>query len=881
VYTSARDDIKSTLLDTTKVVGKSIHIDELKSFTRTSEDYANPQYIHMVELLKDMFSELPNKYAYMWIMTKCCEDTIRFLVDLERDIPENVKLRKIKEPVPAISMETIGTEYEDNTSTRVFHRTFQDQLSTTYGPMKDEFGRYIMSTTALVDPETNETVAIFGIDFAADDYYYIMLGRLSFPIVLTVLLITAMIFGYKIFIHSKWIKTQRDVLKKLWISYEILDVDIDTLTDNYAKILKDTLTVDEVSIWILSEDKENFVRKSSLSSNELYVSKKSSMPFAKVTPFLEILQDRRLKSLKDLLTIPDFVSFYRDHFQTPIPKSILVTTITNQFEVVGIVVIESVIDVRRWSIDEENFIEAVVATLNHFFYQKEKIKIEKNILKINTRFINTFESMTDGFMYFSSDLVLKLINQNTLRIFEIDKTTMLHEKYWDALSAVDQFDSSLIHGELWSCIPHDMTDLVLDLINQAKSENSHITHVEYIESLNKWIEFRAFYRNGETSLFFNDITNRKEAEKAVIENQRLSAISDIANSFSHDFNNYLQVIMSNVEVLNRKLISLDEVQDYLKIINLTTNDAATRVSLLQRFSGTKQKQGMYIEMSVNDIIRDAIIQSKPTWQNDLESKNISIDVVENLGDVPTVNGNENELRFIIFSLLTNSVDAMPDGGVITIESKSHNNQVIINIKDNGTGMDEEVAKRAFEPFFTTKGYTFGKGLGLSGVHNIISEHSGTIRIASTKKGVGTTIEISLPANPDKGSNARIVKKAPAGKPRILWVDDEALIREIGSEMLDGLGYDAKTADGGAAALELLATEHFDIIITDIGMPEMDGWQLLGFVNERYPNKFKLVVVSGWGSQITEEQKSSQNVLVVMSKPVKLAEMKALLENLWE
>jgi signal transduction histidine kinase/CheY-like chemotaxis protein len=880
VFSSAKKDIKTTLLDTTKVVSKSIHIDELKTFTLTDETYTNPEYIEMVETLMAMFSELPNKYAYMWIMTKSCEDTIRFLVDLERDFPENVKLRRNSEPLVAISLESIGLEYVDITSMQIFHKTFREQISTTYGPMKDEYGRYILSATPIVCPETNETVAIFGIDFAADDYYLIMLGRLSYPIIVTILLIMALLLGHRSVVHIKWIKTQRDVLKKLWINYEVLDIEINELTDNYARILKNTLNVDEVSIWLVSDDKVNFVRKSIVAKDELFVSDKTLLPCSEVSLFIQILQERKQKSLKDLLSIPEFVKLYKERIQRPLPKSMLVTTITNQFEIIGMVAIESIREARHWSLDEENFIEAVIATLNQIFYQKEKMKIEKNLAKLNTRFINTFESMTDGFMYFTHDLVLKYINQNTLRIFEIDKTSTHNAKYWDALENIDQGDSTLIHGELWSCIPLDMTELVQDLISQSKSDKTHLTHSEYFESLQKWIEFRAFFRNGETSLFFNDITKRKEAEKAVIENQRLSAISDMANSFSHDFNNYLQVIMLNVEVLNKKLISLDEVQDYLKIINLTTNDAATRVSLLQRFSGTKHKQSIYSRMSVNEIIKDAIIQSRPIWKTEMGTRNIDIEIVENLGDIPSVNGNENEMRFIIYSLISNSVDAMPNGGKIDIETKLVDDKVIINIIDTGEGMDPEVAKRVFEPFFTTKGYTFGKGLGLSGVLNIITEHEGTIRIAATKKGVGTTIEIILPANTDDAT-ANEVAAAPRGKPRILWVDDEALIREVGAEMLEGLGYEALTADGGAAGLALLENEHIDIIVSDIGMPEMDGWQFLDIVNQKYPGKYILTVVSGWGSQITDEQKDNAKVSVVMSKPVKLSEMKAMLENLWK
>jgi CheY-like chemotaxis protein len=221
---------------------------------------------------------------------------------------------------------------------------------------------------------------------------------------------------------------------------------------------------------------------------------------------------------------------------------------------------------------------------------------------------------------------------------------------------------------------------------------------------------------------------------------------------------------------------------------------------------------------------------------------------------------------------------MPKGGEITIETGIKPEGVSVIITDTGEGMSPDTASRIFEPFFTTRGYATGKGLGLCDVHNIMHEHSGTVAVHSTKLGEGSCFEIILPFHDFSQDDENKAKSLSKMTPNILWVDDEALIREIGFDMLESLNYDATMAESGKQALEFMANNDYDILLSDIGMPEMDGWQLISKVHELYPKKMKIVVISGWGAQITDEQIAKHQVNCVLPKPVKMSELKKVIEE---
>lgn len=194
-------------------------------------------------------------------------------------------------------------------------------------------------------------------------------------------------------------------------------------------------------------------------------------------------------------------------------------------------------------------------------------------------------------------------------------------------------------------------------------------------------------------------------------------------------------------------------------------------------------------------------------------------------------------------------------------------------------MTDDVKSRVFQPFFTTKGFEIGRGLGMSGAYSIIKEHNGDLKILRSAPGKGTTIEVLIPfSNFSEENNEQENVKEFEGAAKILWVDDEPMIQEIASELIEALGHKCKMVSGGMEALEILEVESFDLIITDIGMPRMSGWQLADKINEKYNGKMKVAALTVWSNQFDDDERISHNVDFILTKPIKINELKSLIDK---
>lgn len=377
----------------------------------------------------------------------------------------------------------------------------------------------------------------------------------------------------------------------------------------------------------------------------------------------------------------------------------------------------------------------------------------------------------------------------------------------------------------------------------------------------------------------HDISERKKAENAIIESQRLSAIGEMASAVAHDFNNSLQIIFGNLDVVLLDKNIPPQIKNYLETIKTSATDASARVQLLQRFSGKKPSSTRYQKVDLNKIVKDVVTQSRPLWKDRQEEKGIEIIIETKYADISISVGNEGELRSVVYNLVKNSVEAMPYGGTIFLETGKRENGIFFQITDTGTGMDDETKTRVFQPFYTTKGFEIGRGLGMSSAYSIIQEHKGELKILRSSPGKGTTIEVFLPFyNDDLISDETKPIEEFTGSARVLWVDDEPMIREIAHELLEALGHKGTMVSSGMEALEILEKEEFDLVITDIGMPKMSGWQLSDKINEKYNGKIKIAALTGWGNQFDEGEKNEHNIDFVLTKPIKINELKALIDK---
>ena len=298
----------------------------------------------------------------------------------------------------------------------------------------------------------------------------------------------------------------------------------------------------------------------------------------------------------------------------------------------------------------------------------------------------------------------------------------------------------------------------------------------------------------------------REAQQALVQQERSTALGQLTSGIAHDFNNALTPILGFSEVLMRKPDSgRDSVEHLSRLINSAAADAVNVVQNLRRFAQGQVADPPSGGFDLNHAIQTAIELTQPKWDGDVSAIGTKVEVRSNLAASAPVNGSESDCRTAVTNLILNAVDAMPDGGLVTIESRQEAEFGVLEVRDSGTGMDEETLVRCGDPFFTTKGPS-GTGLGLPMVVNMIERHGGVFEVESTK-GVGTTFRIKLPLARETIAPPPS-EAGPAQKSlKVLVADDEPLVLQLLSQFLKDDGHEVVEAcDGRDALAKLILTQ---------------------------------------------------------------------------
>lgn len=400
---------------------------------------------------------------------------------------------------------------------------------------------------------------------------------------------------------------------------------------------------------------------------------------------------------------------------------------------------------------------------------------------------------------------------------------------------------------------------------------------QYSKEQDRYYEVNAYCpRKGQFVSVFADITDRKKAEKVLLESERLSAIGEMSSGVAHDFNNSLQVISGNLDMLTMLPGMPPKATKFIAVAQKSAIAAASRIRQLQRFT-KKRSPDEYFPLDINLAIEDAIMMMQPIWKDSAERNGLQIVFQKSLGNIPAIDGAAGEIGSVFHNLFKNAIEAMPDGGTISILTRRHNQKVIVQISDTGNGMSEEERIRIFQPFFSTKGFNLGRGLGMSSVYSIMRDHGGDIVVVQTGVGSGTSIELSFPVGTKKDKSRYDFFPKETFSKKILWVDDEDQIRDLGKSFLDNLGHVADVASGGKEALEFLKSNQYDMLITDVGMKGMNGWQLIDNINGLYPH-MKIAVVTGWDTIDLMKEKVEYGVDYVLGKPFGMKELRAMING---
>lgn len=360
-----------------------------------------------------------------------------------------------------------------------------------------------------------------------------------------------------------------------------------------------------------------------------------------------------------------------------------------------------------------------------------------------------------------------------------------------------------------------------------------------------------------------DLTRRKEVEQQLIQVEKLKALGGMVGGIAHDFNNLLAAILGYTELAQRD--SKDEVtQRRLKVIEKAAKDGAEIVRLLQEFTKIR-KDSKQESINVNKLVDQVLLLTRHRWKDSAQAKGISIKIETDYGQISDIRGNIAELREALTNIIFNAIEALPSDGVITCRTYTNGITANISIEDSGSGMSDDIRQKIFDPFFTTKGPSFS-GLGLSVCYGIVRRHSGEIAVESSL-GNGTTVTIKLPFAAQTEADTKTTTPAKTVKQkRILVIDDEMVVRGVIQEILQDEGYQVVDAATGEDGIILFNKEHFDLVITDLGMPVMSGWdvtQILKSINQEVP----VILLTGWATQTDLVKAKESGVDMVLGKPI--------------
>lgn len=378
------------------------------------------------------------------------------------------------------------------------------------------------------------------------------------------------------------------------------------------------------------------------------------------------------------------------------------------------------------------------------------------------------------------------------------------------------------------------------------------------------------------------IAEQEKLQAQCAQLEKLSALGELASGVAHDFNNVLSGILGRAQLLLRTN-DPEKIRHGLEIIVKMAEDGAKTVKRIQDFA--RQRYGHERKpVSVDQILFDAFEITRPRWKDDAEARgaHIQFDVRANASAI--VLGDESELREVLVNMIFNAVDAMPDGGRIVLASAIVDDEVVISISDTGTGINPEIQSRIFDPFFTTKGHS-GLGLGLAVSYSIIQRHGGRIEVSS-EPGRGTTFRIRLPLvqveaeAPTGEAEAASFELRSSKKAHILVVDDEDYVRELLGDILESEGHKVTQAESAHRALDLFRRHRFDAVFTDIGMPEMNGWELARAIRA-IDDETPIALITGWGETISDEERNLARIEWVVAKPFQMDQILDLAERVIE
>jgi len=382
----------------------------------------------------------------------------------------------------------------------------------------------------------------------------------------------------------------------------------------------------------------------------------------------------------------------------------------------------------------------------------------------------------------------------------------------------------------------------------------------------------------------------RHSQQTVMQTERLRALGEMASGIAHDINNAISPVALYAELLLSQEKQISEAgRNRLVTMRRAIDDVAGTIERMREFYRPREVTRAFTRLDIHNAINQVLELTQPRWRALPQQRGIVIELRKEFAPkLPDVMGDEVELRDALTNLVFNAVDAMPEGGTLTLRTEPATDadgraSVRIEVGDSGIGMDEDTQRRCIEPFFTTKGER-GTGLGLASVYGMLQRHSASLEVDSAR-GKGTRMRMLFPAFAQgmSSTGSQLAAHVSLRKLRILVIDDDPILIRSLLDVLEADGHAIETALGGAEGIAAFEAERgsrrqFDVVITDLGMPRVDGRKVAAAIKQSSPAT-PIILLTGWGQRLLDEASLPENIDRVLSKPPRLNLLRSALFEL--
>ncbi len=502
------------------------------------------------------------------------------------------------------------------------------------------------------------------------------------------------------------------------------------------------------------------------------------------------------------------------------------------------------------------------------------VELRTHALQESEALYRSIFETTLAIIYIHKDSRFKIMNKTGMAFFGFEtREEMLRANVWDTVPKGER-ERQMENAKRWmrgEHVPTQYESLVINKDGEVRVVACHFQRIQYRDE------------QAILAILF-DVTERKRLEAEVAHADKLKSMGQLATGIAHDFNNILAAILGWIQLLERQPNNPRMVFSCTRQIRQAVEQGVDTVKRIQEYTRVRSGGSLDQLLPLHKILEDAVEITRYAWKDQAQKCGIMIRVEKMLKDKNRLFSAE--LREVFMNIILNAVDAMAQGGTLRIrtepiELETGKEGVRVAFEDNGSGIPPEVLDHVFKPFYSTKG-TKGSGLGLSIVSEVVERLGGTVALESML-GVGTTVTIDLPWKPaqqDQKVEERLNRlRGEKRESSILVVDDEAALPEIFKELLTPQGYDVVIASSGeeACSIFLENPRRFALVFTDLGMPRMNGWELAEKIRE-IDAHIPIVLVTGWGLEISEEDIKNARVTEMLTKPVTLEQINRIVAH---